>query len=662
MKRLLQTFLFLLALLLPETAAAYSFMVDSIYYDINGDEATVTYKRLWQVSYSGDVNIPDSVTYNGTTYPVTAIGREAFCYCSEVTSDTLPNSLTNIGLSAFSDCSSLASIEIPTSVTKIDGAAFSGCSSLTSVFIPHTVTKLGVNPFIGCSGLESITVASDNPVYDTRDHCNAIIKTSTNMLISGIKNTIIPSSVTGIDASAFSGISSMTDIEIPHSVTSIGANAFANCMGLTSFFVPNSVTEIGNYPLQGCIGLESVIVENGNPYYDSRDNCNAIIETRTNKLLSGSKNTIIPGSVTSINERGFCRISNISGINIPNSVTSIGSRAFAECTGLDSIAIPASVTSIGSQAFYECTGLTKVKLPNTITEISFGAFEKCKNLESITIPNSVTSIGGYAFETCLKLPGVEIPNSVTYVGPYAFFNCHNLANVTIGSSVTRIGSYAFYGTSVPITVISLPTTPPTIASNTFAKWGSAGTRTTGTLYVPAGSLSAYRHATYWDDMFRYNYEIDPILATSIELNVKAARMVVGDSLQLTATVRPDEATYKDVFWETSDKKVATVTADGLVTIVKNGSVTITATVPATTPDGSPVIATCRIKAQYTPFGPLGDVTGDNEVNISDAIRLISYLSHGNAINIVFDNADFNCDGEVNISDVTMLISTLSSGN
>ena len=89
---------------------------------------------------------------------------------------------------------------------------------------------------------------------------------------------------------------------------------------------------------------------------------------------------------------------------------------------------------------------------------------------------------------------------------------------------------------------------------------------------------------------------------------------------------------------------------------------ITATVPATTPDGSPVIATCRIKAQYTPFGPLGDVTGDNEVNISDAIRLISYLSHGDAINIVFDNADFNCDGEVNISDVTMLISTLSSGN
>ena len=662
MKRLFQTSLLLLSLLMPATASAYSFMVDSIFYNIDGTNAEVTYQqlRMATASYHGDMIIPDSVTYKGTTYPVTAIGREAFFNCSEMTSITLPNTITNIALYAFSDCSGLTSFEIPESVTEIGSGAFSYCSGLTRIFIPHTVTKLSLNPFIGCSGLESITVASDNPFYDTRDNCNAIIKTSTNVLISGIKSTNIPSSVTRIDVSAFFGISSMTDIEIPYSITSIGANAFADCIGLTSFFIPNSVTEIGNYPLQGCIGLESVIVENGNPYYDSRDNCNAIIETITNKLISGTKNTIIPGSVTAIGDNAFCGISNVTCFEIPNSVTSIGRRAFEACTALESIEIPNSVTSIDENAFFDCTNLTTVKLPNAITKISNSCFMNCKNLTDITIPNTVTTIGAYAFVTCLKLASIEIPESVTEIGARAFYNCHELTNITIGSSVTRIGYYAFYGTSNPLTVICLPTTPPNISYDTFSKWGSYGTRAAGTLYVPAGSLSAYRHAKYWDDMFRYNYEINPTLATFIKLNVKAARMLVGDSLQLTATVLPDEATYKDVTWETSDKKVATVTADGLVTIIQAGSVSITATVPATTPDGSPVTATCNIIAQTTPFGPLGDVTGDNQVNISDIILLINYISQGYASSIVLDNADFNCDGKVNIMDVTMLISFLLS--
>lgn len=660
MKRFLQTTLFLLALLMPMTASAYDFMVDSIFYDIDGTNAVVTYERLFSPTYFGTLTIPESVTYNGTTYPVTSIGRQACYRCDELTSVTIPSSVTYIDFYAFDGCSSLASIDIPNSVTNIGGGAFTDCSSLTSVFIPKTVTKLGLNPFIGCSGLESLTVESDNPIYDSRDNCNAIINKSTNMLISGTKNTIIPNTITGIDVSAFFGISTMTDINIPYSVTYIGNNAFADCSGLTTIFIPNSVTEIGGYPLQGCTGLESVIVEDGNPYYDSRDNCNAIIRTYFNSLISGCKNTIIPSSVTSIGERGFSRINSITSIEIPNSITTIGISAFEECTGLESIEIPNSVTEIGDHIFFNCTGLTSVTLSNSITEISDGAFWNCKNLTGITIPNSVTVIGPYAFDTCLKLTSVEIPNSVTIIWNEAFFNCHNLTNITIGSSVTRIHSYAFYGISQPITVFCLPTTPPTIYNNTFNKWGqTSGTVMTGTLYVPAGTLSTYQQASHWDS-FRYYYEIDPIPATSIELNVKAARMLVGDSLQLTATVLPDEASYKEVTWETSDSKTATVTADGLVTALKIGTATITATVPATTPDGSPTVATCKLIIRRMPFGPLGDVSGDNQVNISDVILLINYISQGNASQIEFDNADFNCDGEVNISDVTALINQISN--
>ena len=190
-----------------------------------------------------------------------------------------------------------------------------------------------------------------NPVYDSRDNCNAIIETATNTLITGCKNTVIPSSVTSIGGSAFGGCS-LTSICIP----SIGDGAFYNCASLIS-----------------------IAVEEGNPVYDSRDNCNAIIETATNSLITGCKNTVIPSSVTSIGRLAFGGCSRTS-ISIPCSVTSIGYGAFHGCSDLTFITIPESVTSIGSSAFYECGSLTY-----------------------ITIPKSVTSIGNFAFAACSKL-------------------------------------------------------------------------------------------------------------------------------------------------------------------------------------------------------------------------------------------------------------------
>ena len=239
----------------------------------------------------------------------------------------IPNSVTSIGEYAFYGCTGLTSITIPNSVTWIGDCAFEGCTGLTSITIPNSVTKIGSYAFYGCTGLTSIT---------------------------------IPNSVTEIGKGAFYNCTGLTSVTIPNSVTSIGDYAFENCTGLTSVTIPNSVMDVGEGAFLGCTGLTSIVVEDGNKVYDSRSNCNAIIETSTNTLIQGCKTTIIPNSVTEIGVEAFSGCTALTSVTIPNSVTSIGVEAFSGCTGLTSITIPNSVTSIGGAAFSGCTDLTQV--------------------------------------------------------------------------------------------------------------------------------------------------------------------------------------------------------------------------------------------------------------------------------------------------------------
>ncbi len=276
-------------------------------------------------------------------------------------------------------------------VTKIGGEAFRGCTDLKSITMPNTIIAIRQGAFMGCSGLASVT--------------------------------------------------------IPNSVIYLETCAFEGCSGLRSVIIPNSVVHIENVIFGGCTGLAEIAVESGNPAYDSRDRCNAIINTSANSLISGCKNTIIPNSVTTIGGGAFFDCSGLTSVTIPNSVTSIGESAFRGCSGLTSVVIPNSVTSIGKSAFRECSGLTSVAFPNSVTTIGESAFRECSGLTSVTIGNSVTSIGEDAFSYCSGLTSVTIPNSVTTIGNGAFFDCSGLTSVTIPNSVTTIGDGAFSGCS-----------------------------------------------------------------------------------------------------------------------------------------------------------------------------------------------------------------------
>ena len=238
MKQLFRFSILVLAILLPALASAYDFEVDGICYNINGNEAAVTskgdYYDMYFVGYLGSVVIPPTVTYNGTTYPVTSIDEIAF-YC----------------------CEGLTSVDIPSSITKIGNFAFGNC------------------PVLAC-----IVVESGNPRYDSRNNCNAIIETASNTLIVGCKNTTIPNSVTEIGDGAFPNCEGLTSIDIPNSVTYIGDAAFFSCIGLARIDIPNSVTYIGAGAFCNCFGLTSIVIPNSVTAIDDAafSNCNRLTD------------------------------------------------------------------------------------------------------------------------------------------------------------------------------------------------------------------------------------------------------------------------------------------------------------------------------------------------------------------------------------------------
>lgn len=381
--------------------------------DILMTRGSITVKSVYYESseVSGAVVIPEKVYVGSTELTVTSIGNNAFYGCSGITSVTIPETVTSIG-----------------------DKAFLGCSGLTGITFPSSVTSIGDNTFRNCTGLTSVT---------------------------------IPSSVESIGSYAFNGCSGLTSVTIEEGVSSIGERAFLWCTGLTSITIPSSVTNIGYIAFHGCTGLTSITVASGNTFYDSRNNCNAIIETATNTLIKGCENTVIPSDVKSI-----------------------GDYSFYDCAGLTSVTIPSSVTSICTYAFYRCTGLTSLTFPSSLRRIDSYAFCGCSGLTNVTFGEGVTTIGECAFVGCTGLTSMNIGEGVTTIGNYAFAVCYGLTDVTIPSSVTSIGECVFNGCENIQDIYCYAVSCPFVYDNTFYSYSS-------TLHVPEVSLQQYRDHSVW---------------------------------------------------------------------------------------------------------------------------------------------------------------------
>ena len=323
--------------------------------------------------------------------------------------------------------------------------------------------------------------------------------------------------VTGIEEGDFANCKNLQEIVIPSGATYIDSRAFKNCTGLREIFIPSTLTSIYVYAFSGCSNLTKITVEEGNPKYDSREGCNAIIAIRTNALMCGCRNTAIPSSVTAIRYGAFEGHTGLCEIVIPEGMTEIAEDAFSGCTGLEKIVFLSSETEIENGAFRGCDNLKVIYVPKGsvdhykeqfprymrwlvveegsdlpvkddslgFTEITYTTtnrkpIELSSSLDEIAISNTykdgkgvivldghIDKIEDYAFEDCKNLKGIDIPNGITEIGESAFKHCKNLREIVIPEGVTKIGLCAFDGCK-GLEKVVIPSSVTEIVSGAFS--------------------------------------------------------------------------------------------------------------------------------------------------------------------------------------------------
>ena len=352
MKRFL-TFLF--ASMLAGQTWAQDFTVGNLKYTVSDSANHKVSVIKTESGISGELQIPDTVKYEGVAYSVSTIGHYAFFDCVQLTSVSIPNSVSSIDSTAFTFCDN---IETLTYNTNAVGDMFKGLTSLKAVNIGDSVTIIGDEAFFGCYNLKSVKFGNS-------------VANIGNGAFSGcpLTSVTLPNSLTKIGDGAFSGCESLASVNIPDAVTSIGKEAFYSCHSLSSIAIPNLVARIEDETFCHCDQLASVTIGN---------------------------------SAVSIGNKAFYGCDLLTSVDIPDAVTTIGEEAFGGC-GLASITIGKSVVKIGEWAFKDCTNLRSVNFSNSVTNIEACSFYGCKGLKSVSIPKSVSYIGQFAFFHCDNL-------------------------------------------------------------------------------------------------------------------------------------------------------------------------------------------------------------------------------------------------------------------
>ena len=411
------------ALLFSQFLFAHDFIVDGICYNIVSEEyklCEVTYFKQESGAikcnfYKDVVFVPQTVEFGGSSYFVSAIGAAAFSGNDELLSVVMPNTVKVIENSAFSGCRQMKSITVPKSVEHIESGAFCALESLTY-----------------------LSVDEDNPVYDSRGGCNAIIESATNTLLYGCRTTEIPHGVEVIAMNAFWIVCNTEPfaLDSPASVKVIDYCAFQTCdwlVGVTlhdglekigdgafrhtsieRITIPATVTEIEPAAFANANKLKSIKVKRGNKVYDSRGGCNAIIESASDRLVQACARTKIPEGVKVIGRNAFKGVEKGS-VDIPSSVIEIENGAFFGSGLRGTLVIPGSVKSIGKYAFCACRAIDSLVVEEGCERIASSAFSLCSALRHAKLPSTLKEFGSgseyvLVFDGCSLLEEIELPN------------------------------------------------------------------------------------------------------------------------------------------------------------------------------------------------------------------------------------------------------------
>lgn len=550
------------------------------------------------------ISIPDTVTL---------IGDQAFLNCTSLSDVQLSQNLITVGQEAFMGCTSITKIKIPDSVTTIKGAAFLACSDLSDVTLSRNLISLGGYAFGDCDSLESIEIPKSVKDTTSEYYGQYIYDYQWGVFIAcdNLKNITFEKGTTQIVYGMFANNESIEKIEIPETVTTIGSDAFYKCTSLTEINIPDTVLTVGSYAFGGCKKLEKVHLPKNIKN----------IEKGTFKDCSVLKDITIPDTVMKIGDVAFSGCTALPQITLPASVQTIGDKAFSHCEALADVKLSEGLTSIGSYAFEYNIALPKVTLPNTLESLGERAFQYCDVLADVDLGAGLKVIPEYCFYEDPALQKVILPYQFTTVNASAFANCTKLTDITFNRNVSSVdasalsykdkttihgvkGTYAetfasdngfkFEALNAPATGITLSKEKIEIAKDKSIRL-TASLTPVDTSDELTWTSSNEEVATVEDGVVKAvglgEAEIVAMAGSvtkscpvkvyqgvnNITLDVTSHTMTIGDFLQLTATIYPKDAEYKDVIWSSNNEDVAVVDQKGLVQAKAYGKVKITAT-------------------------------------------------------------------------------------
>lgn len=466
----------------PEIAQRYDFEVDGIYYKIgdNDDDAVVSCKDTRYNSYSGNVMVPEHVTWKGRTLAVTAVGKDAFRDCDNLYSVTLPNSVKLIDERAFRSASRMTEVVMPGQLESIGALAFTNCISLERVYLPSSVREIGYHAFLNCTGLNRVDVDNVQSWIDIalEGYYSSPLLYAHRLFAGGqeVKHLVIPNSTVSLPDYKFAGFSGMDAVSFNEELVSIGTSTFEGCSSLSSLDFPESLTTIGLESFKDCTGLQDLVLTESFQHIGQGafKGCNSVksvdfkgaVDVIETDAFDGCENliSVMTTDLGSWFDNGFQ--------NEKSNPLSIAHRLYVNGEEITGLVIPDDISSIGDYLFYGFSGMTSLTMGNNVEKIGKSAFAQCKGLTQLTIGEGVTAIGEKAFSTCSNLQSVVIGSNVQSIADKAFIACLNMTDVTCR-----------------------PLVPP-VAANVM--WFSNATCSKAVLMVSRDVVAAYKKANEWN--------------------------------------------------------------------------------------------------------------------------------------------------------------------